>query len=142
MGWDDYEARLPQDRVTFVRSLFARIEQAIRERGLGWMPVLRSTYFSFQRPGGYQCVGADIRREVPVEFWIKLPLTPEELRLLGHNVPDIYPELEGRWDAAHKQWRWAIPGTEAIPDIALAIDLTSHYQPPNGPMPTPASDSR
>lgn len=141
VGWDDYEARLPPDRVILVRSLFERMEKAIKERSLGWTPILRSTYFSFQRPGGYQCVGADIRREVPVDFWIKLPQSPEELRRLDHNIPDPYPELEARWDAGHKQWRWAVPATEAVPDVGLAIDLTRRYQPPNGPMPTPAPEA-
>jgi hypothetical protein len=139
VGWDYYEARLQPDRLALVRRLFERIEKAINDRDLGWVPVLRPAYFTFQRPGGYNCAGVDIRREVPVEFWIKLPVSPDELRRLGHNVPNLYPELDSHWDAHNKQWQWAVPALEAVPDATPAIELTSHYQPPNGPMLIPAS---
>jgi len=137
VGWDYYEARLQPDRLAVVRSLYERIEKAIQDRGLGWVPVLRSAYFGFQRPGGYHCAGVDIHRERPVDLWIKLPLAPDELRRLGHDIPDVYPELESRWDAHNKQWRWAVPALGAVPDVTPAIELTSRYQPPNGPMLVP-----
>lgn len=111
----------------------------VGERGLGWVPKLRAGYFAFQRPGGYNCAGVDIRREHPVEFWIKLPLAPDELRRLGHDLPDPYPELASRWAATHKQWTWAVPSPEAAPDVAPAIVLTSRYQPLGGPMPVPTA---
>ena len=79
----------------------------------------------------------EIRRQAPVEFWIKLPLAPDELRRLGHDIPDPYPELESRWYEHNKQWIWALPNLEAVPDVASAVELTSRYQPPNGPMPIP-----
>lgn len=139
VSWDYYEEQLQPDRFALVRSLFDRIEQAIAGRDLGWVPVRRSAYFAFQRPGDYNCAGVDIRRESPVEFWIKLPLSPDELRRLGHDVPGLYPELESRWDGHNKAWRWAVPVLGTVPDVGPAIELTSHYQPPNGPMPTPAS---
>jgi hypothetical protein len=69
VGWDYYEARLQPDRLALVRGLFERIEKAIADRDLGWVPVLRSGYFGFQRPGGYNCAGVDVRRESPVDFW-------------------------------------------------------------------------
>ena len=139
VGWDYYEARLPPDRVALVRGLFDRIAKAVEDLDLGWEPRLRSGYLGFQRPGGYHCAGVDILRERPVDFWIKLPLPPEELRRLGHDIPELYPELAGRWDAHNKQWRWAVPALEAVPDVGPAIELTSRYQPPAGPMPVPAS---
>jgi hypothetical protein len=79
----------------------------------------------------------DIHRESPVDFWIKLPLTPDELRRLGHDIPDLYPNLAARWDAGNKQWRWAVPAPETIPDVAPAIELTSRFQPTAGPMLVP-----
>jgi hypothetical protein len=79
----------------------------------------------------------NIYRERPVCFWIKLPLAPDELRRLGHDIPDLYPELTATWDAANKQWCWAVPSAHAIPDLAPAIELTVRYQPPTGPMPQP-----
>lgn len=139
VDWDYYEARLQPDRLALVRSLFDRMEKAIEGRDLGWVPKLKSGYFVFQRPGGYNCAGVDIFRERPVDFWIKLPLPPDELRRLGHDIPALYPELAARWDAANKQWRWAVPALEAVPDVAPAIELTSLYQPPGGPMPIPGS---
>jgi hypothetical protein len=134
VGWDDYEAQLQPDRLAVVHNLYERLEKAVGDRGLDWVPVLRPGYFAFQRPGGYNCAGVDIRRERPVNFWIKLPLAPGELRDLGRDVPDLYPRLESRWDAHNKQWRWDVPTLEAVPDVTPAIELASHYQPPNGPM--------
>jgi hypothetical protein len=139
VGWDYYQARLQPDRLTLVRSLFDRIQKAIEDRGLGWVPVLRSGYIAFQRPGGYNCTGVDIYRERPADFWIKLPVPPDELRRLGQNVPSLYPELESRWDGGNKQWRWAVPVLDAVPDVGPAIELTNRYQPSDGPMPTPGS---
>jgi len=139
VDWDYYQGWLPPDRFALVGNLFERMEKAIKDRGLGWVPNLRSSYFSFQRPGGYGCAGADIHRARPVDFWIKLPLAPDELRRLGHDVPDPYPQLAARWAAGYKQWNWAVPTLEAVPDVAPAIELTSRYQPPSGPMPVPTS---
>jgi hypothetical protein len=77
------------------------------------------------------------QKEQPVEFWIKLPLPPEELRARGEEVPDRYPELQRRWDAHNKLWIWKVPTIEAIPDIEPAIELTSRHQAVRGPMPIP-----
>jgi hypothetical protein len=139
VGWDDYEERLEPERFELVRRLFERIGEAIQDRGLGWVPRLRAGYLGFQRSGEYNCAGVDVRRDSPVGFWIKLPLPPEELRRLGHDIPDLYPGLVARWDAGNKQWRWAVPSLEAIPDVTPAIELTGRYQPAAGPMLVPAS---
>jgi hypothetical protein len=139
VDWDYYEERLEPDRLALVRNLFERIKKAIADRDLGWATVLRPAYYAFQRLGGYNCAGVDIRREVPVEFWIKLPVSPDELRRLGHNVPGLYPELESRWDGHNKLWRWAVPALATVPDVGPAIELTSRYQPSDGPMTIPAN---
>jgi hypothetical protein len=139
VDWDYYQARLQPDRFALVHDLFERIDKAIKERDLGWVPKLTRGYIGFQRPGGYRCAGVEIYPERPVEFWIKLPLAPDELRRLGHDIPDPYPHLTTHWTANYKQWNWPVPTLEAAPDVAPAIELTSRYQPPNGPMPTPAS---
>jgi hypothetical protein len=134
---DYYQQRLQPDRFALIRSLFDRIDKAVKDHDLGWVPVLRSAYFSFQRPGGYACTGVEVRQQAPVELWIKLPLAPDELRRLGHDISDPYPELESRWYEHNRQWIWALPNLEAVPDIAPAVELTSRYRPPNGPMPIP-----
>jgi hypothetical protein len=139
VDWDYYQAQLPPDRFDLVRNLFERIENAVRQHDLGWAPKLTPGYFAFQRPGGYNCAGVDIRRERPVDFWVKLPLAPNELRRLGHNIPDLYPGLASRWAAAYKQWNWEVPSLEAVPDVTPAVELASRYQPPSGPMPIPTS---
>ena len=139
VSWDYYQDQLPPDRLALVRTLFDRTEKAITDRDLGWVPVLRAAYFAFQRPGGYNCAGVDIRRESPVDFWIKLPIPPDELRRLGHDIPNLYPDQQPRWDGHNKVWRWAIPALGTVPDVGTAIELTSRYQPSNGPMPVPAS---
>ena len=40
VDWDYYQARLQPDRLALVRSLFDRIDQAVMERDLGWVPRL------------------------------------------------------------------------------------------------------
>ena len=137
VDWDYYRDWLQPERFTLVRSLFERTEEAIRERGLGWVPKLTSSYFGFQRPGNYNCVGVDIRSRGPVDFWIKLPAAPDELRRLGHDIPDPYPELAGWWHARYKQWNWPVATLDTVPDVVPAIELASRYQPSSGPMRTP-----
>jgi hypothetical protein len=140
VDWDYYEQQLQPERLTIVREMYDRMERAIAERGLSWQPKLKSGYVGFCRPGIYYCCGISIRKEQPVEFWIKLPLPPEELRALGHDVPDLYPDLQRRWDSNNKQWTWKIPTLESIPNLATAVELTTRYQPPgSGPMPVPTS---
>lgn len=141
ISWDHYEARLVPDRLALVRAIFERMAKAIEDRDLGWTAVLGSAYISFQRRGGYHCAGIDIRREAPIDFWIKLPRSPQELRQLGQDVPDLYPGLESTWDAHNKVCRWFVPDADAVPDLAGAIELTSRYQPPTGPMPAPGPRS-
>lgn len=139
VGWEYYAARLRPDEVALVRALFEQIERAVTARDLGWLPRLRAGYIGFQRPGDYNCAGVDIHRERPNEFWIKLPLSPDELRRLGHQVPDLYPSLTDRWNGHNKQWHWAVPTLDAIPDVGPAIELTNSYQPRSGPMLVPTA---
>jgi len=100
---------------------------------------LKLAYLGFYRPGVYYCCGITIRKEQPVEFWIKLPLSPQQLRALGHDVPDLYSGLHARWDSNNKQWTWKVPTVEEIPDVGPAVELTSRYQPGSGPMPVPTN---
>lgn len=139
VDWDFYEARLQPDRLALVRSLFDRMAKAVEDRALGWEPKLHSGYLAFQRFGGYNCAGVEVLRESPVNFWIRLPLPPDELRRRGEDIPDLYPELHGRWDAHNKLWRWEVVGPEAVPDLAPAIDLARRFQPSSGPMLVPAA---
>jgi hypothetical protein len=139
VDWDYYEAQVQPERLAIVRSLFERIQKVVEDRDLGWVPRLRSAWFAFQRPGGYNCVGGDIYRERPVDFWIKLPLPPDELRRLGHDIPSLYPDLEARWDGSHRQWRWGIPSLDSVPDVGPAIELATRYQPSDGAMPIPTN---
>jgi len=139
VDWDFYESQLQPERLALVRTLFQRMEDAIRERGLGWAPRLKSNYLSFRRPGNYSCIGVGVYRERATDFWIKLPLPPWTLRELGHDVPNLYPELDSGWSVGNKQWYWTVPGIDAIPDLGSAVELTSRYQPSSGPMPIPTA---
>lgn len=139
VDWAYYENALSPDRYAIARELFDRIERAVAERGLPWSPVLRRGHLGFQRPQGYGVIGLDLFREKPIELWIKLPLSPDELRELGHAVDDPYPELTSHWDAGNKQWEWEIPAGVEVPDIGAALDLTAKYQPESGPMPIPTA---
>jgi hypothetical protein len=149
IGWDYYEARVQPYRLAIARSLFDRIMNTVENHRLGWIPELRSTYFTFQQPRGYDRVGVDIHgsqvrldsgqvTDQPymhsVNFWIKLPGSPHELRhLTHHHLTHLYPALTSAWDAANKQWRWVVPTLEMLPDVTLAIELANHYQPPAPP---------
>ncbi len=137
VDWDYYNQRLQPGRLAVVRGLYEHMEQAISERGLPWRPKLKAAYLGFYRPGPYYCCGITVKKEQPAEFWVKLPLAPEDLRARGEIVPDLYPELQRRWDANNKQWGWEVPTLDACPDIAPAVKLTSRYQPVSGPMQTP-----
>lgn len=137
VSWDDYKARLQPDRFALVRAIYDRMEEAIAKRGLGWTPKSLPAYFVFQRRD-YNCAGADVKQEAPVNFWVKLPLSPDELRGRGHDIPRLYPELQETWDARNKLLRWTVPSAQAVPDLMPAIELTSRYQPSTGAMPVPA----
>lgn len=132
--WDYYEQRLSPERLAVVSTIFEQMKSAITKRELAWQPKLKSAYLGFYRPGMYYCCGITIKKEQPAEFWVKLPFAPEELRERGEQVPDLYPELQRRWDASNKQWNWEVPTIQALPDIRPAIDLTSRHQPARGPM--------
>lgn len=139
VDWDYYAQRHSEEKYAIARALYERLEKAISERGLPWTPVFKRPYFGFYRPGDYYVVGAELRgKSQLIEFRIKLPLAPDELRALDHDVANPYPQLSDRWDAANKQWNWEIPSSDAVPDVGPAIDLTSQYQPETGPMPTPS----
>jgi hypothetical protein len=142
VDWDYYKRALSPEKHAIARELFDRVERAVAERGLPWTPVLKRGYLAFQRPQGYGVVGLDLYREKPIEFWIKLPLTPEKLRALGYQGDDPYPELASHWDGGNKQWQWEIPASSDVPDVGPAIDLTTKYQHESGPMPVPSAVER
>jgi hypothetical protein len=137
VDWDYYKQRLPPERLAVVQKIYQQMESAIVERALSWQPKLKLAYLGFHRPGMYYCCGITLKKEQPVELWVKLPLAPDELRARGEDVPALYPELRSRWDANNKQWTWEVPTLEASPDLGPAIELTSRYQPNRGPMRVP-----
>lgn len=139
VDWEYYEQRMPPDRLAIVREIYDRMERAISERGLPWQPRLKSAYLGFYRTGMYYCCGISLRKEQPVEFWIKLPLSPGDLPSPNAGIPNLYPELEDRWDSNNKQWTWKVPTFDLIPDLAKAVEFTSRYQPISGPMLTPTN---
>jgi hypothetical protein len=119
-----------------------QVEHLLRHAaGVSWHPKLKAAYLGFQRPGGYYCGGITISTQAPLEFWIKLPLPVDELRARGQDVPQLYPELDHRWDGNNEQLTWKIASLDAIPDFRTAVNLTSRYQPPSAPMPKRSSAS-
>lgn len=138
VDWDHYKQGLQPERLTIVRELYERMEAAISDEQLSWQPKLKPAYLGFYRPGLYYCCGINILKQAPIEFWIKLPLPPDDLRTRGHDIPELYPDLEPRWDGNSKQLTWQVPTTDSIPDLTPAVKLTARYQPPRGPMPLPA----
>jgi hypothetical protein len=94
VDWSHYEQGLSLDRLTFLREIYGRMEAAITAPGLSWQPKLKAGYIGFQRPSGYHCCGITILKQAPIEVWIKLPLPSNELRAIGHDIPDLYPGLD------------------------------------------------
>jgi hypothetical protein len=137
VDWEFYEQALTSDRYAIAQELFGRIEENLVARRVQLTPVLRRAYFAFQRTGGYGVVGVELFRERPVEFWIKLPSSPDELRALGHELANPYPGLEPHWNAKNRQWEWPVAAMSEVPDVASAIDITMQYQPEVGSMPIP-----
>jgi hypothetical protein len=132
MSWEDYEAQLPAQRVAVARRLFERLTRYVQDHELLWTPSLRPGRLGFKRSGGYYVAVVNLRRETPVEFAVQLPEDPARLEL-----QNPYPDLTGWWHAQSKQWRWAIPGPEDVPDVGLAVALSRRFQPETGPMRVP-----
>ena len=137
VDWDYYEQTLQPERLAVARNAFARMEAAISAEGLAWQPKLKSREAVFQRAGGYNCCGISLLRQAPIEFWIKLPLPPDELRARGLDFEDLYPHLEPHWWDSPKHLSWSVATPEAIPDMTPVVKLTARFQPSAGPMPVP-----
>lgn len=137
VGWDHYEQALQPERLAVVREIFARMEAAIADEELPWQPKLKPREIVFQRPGGYNCCGISILKQAPIEFWIKVPLAPDEVRRRGRDFPELYPHLEPHWWENPKRLSWSVPIPEAIPDLAPVVELTARFQPSAGAMPVP-----
>lgn len=143
VDWDYYNARLGPERFGLLRAIYDRMAGAIAAQGFTWQSKLKGDYLGFypsERPGmGYRC-GVNIYMTQPMRFWIKLPDSPAKLRDHGEDVPDLYPELVGRWDGGNRQFEWSVASIDSIPDdLGPAVSLTSRYLPGVSPMPAPAN---
>lgn len=130
--WESYVTRFPAERVAVAQRLFDELTRYVQDHQLPWMPALREWWLGYKRPGGFYVPVIDLNREAPVEFAVKVPDDPERLRLTNP-----YPRLESWWDAPSRQWTWAIPSADDVPDVGLALELSRGFQPSTGPMPRP-----
>lgn len=131
--WEMYGEILSPEHVAVARELFRRIERYFVEKDLPWTPVFRGWWLGFQRPGQYYVPVVNLRREKPITFAVKIQDDPAKLTL-----EDPFPELESHWNEADRQWTWAIPSLEHVPDVSKALDLALPFQPERGPMLPPA----
>jgi hypothetical protein len=130
--WGMYEEILTPEHMAVARKLVRRIEQYVIAKDLPWTAVFREWWLGFQRPGQYYVPVVSLRREKPITFAVKIQDDPVKL-----GLDDPYPELESHWDAADRQWTWAVPRVEVVPDVSKALDLALPFQPERGPMPPP-----
>ena len=74
---DYYQRRLPPDRFALIRNLFDRIDEAVQERDLGWVPVLRSANSASNGPEVTRALGwrSDTRRRSSSGSSCRLHLT-------------------------------------------------------------------
>jgi hypothetical protein len=130
--WDSYAERFPSGQLAIARALFDQFTRYVEERQVPWTPALRSSWLGYQRPGGYYVPLIMLRSENPIEFAVKIPDRPERL-----GLEDPYPNLKSWWNAADRQWTWAIPTRHMVPDVTVALELSRALQPAKGPMPRP-----
>ncbi len=131
-SWESYAEQFPAEQLAVARRLFDALTRYVQEHQLPWTPALRAWWLGFKRPGGYYVPVINLRRENPIEFAVKLPDSPEQL-----GLHDPYPGLKSWWESSSRQWTWAIPALEDVPDVRLAVDLSRGLQPDKGPMPAP-----
>jgi hypothetical protein len=130
--WDSYAKHVAPKQLAVARRLFDNLTQYVKDHQLPWTPALRSWWLGYQRPGGYYVPVINLRRENPIEFAVKLPDSPERL-----GLENPYPNLKSWWHATGRQWTWAVPTLDDVPDVRLALDLSRARQPERGPMPRP-----
>jgi hypothetical protein len=114
------------------RRLFDDLTQYVEEQQLPWTPALRRSWLGYLRPGGYYVAVITLRREI--EFAVKIPDAPERL-----GLANPYPGLKTRWDSSSRQWTWAVPTINDVPDVRTALNTSRKFQPETGPMPVPAT---
>jgi hypothetical protein len=131
-SWESYATRFPAERLAVARRVFDELTRYVEAHQLPWTPALRAWWLGYQRAGGYYVPLITLRSENPIEFAVKLPDSPERL-----GLQNPYPSLKSWWNAPSRQWTWAIPTLEDVPDIRLAVDLSHDLQPEKGPMPRP-----
>jgi len=130
--WEGYAAQLEPERLAVVRRLYDQLTRYVEEHNLPWTPTLREWWLGYQRPGRYYVPVVTLRRENPIEFAVKLPDDPDHLKL-----DNPYPHLKTWWDSRNRQWTWAIPSPDDVPNVGPALDLSSRLQPERGPMRPP-----
>lgn len=130
--WEGYAARFPERQLTIARRAFEQLTRYVDEHQLPWTPAFRAGWLGYQRPGGYYVPLIALHRANPIEFSVKLPDDPTRL-----GLANPYPQLKSRWDDSSRQWTWAIPSADDVPDLSVALKLSSELQPESGPMPRP-----
>jgi len=128
--WGDYKQQLSPENHAIARGIYEQLNTWFAAHGHNFTPVLRRTYFGFQRPGGYAVAGMDLRVEATCRLWVKLPNDPKSL-----GLTDPFPGLGGDWDGHNRQWSWGIPSSAEIPDVGCALEISVPLQPNSGPMP-------
>jgi hypothetical protein len=123
--WASYESRFPDDKLKVVERLYDELTAYGASVPLPWAPVLRPGGISFQmrrleqiRP--HNVAGIRLFQSKPVEFTVKFAERPP-----SHRLDGCYPGLRGWWAPKYKQWEWAIPDAGAVPDVGLALDLST-----------------
>ena len=130
--WEDYAKRYPASHIAVARELYRRIEAYVADHDLAWVPVLRSHYLGFQRPGNYYVPVIELYAERSVQLSVKFPDDPVRLGLVNP-----YPDLSHVWNRGNRQWRFTVPTLDDVPDVAKVLDMSRPFQPETGPMAAP-----
>ncbi len=127
--WDRYasELRVPSDRLEIGRTLVAALEKAATARGLPWHVVFRKGYVAIQRAGGFNVALVDVYWNDAPRFAVKIPGDPNAL-----GIANPYPSLKTSWQSSQFEWGWHVPSLDALPDVAVALDLAAPYHPASG----------
>jgi hypothetical protein len=125
--WTLLQHRASEELFRVVRTLWDRIESAVKVEGLPWVPRLyvKHGYFTFQQTTGRRnvigCVFRTHTRSQRAELSISLPAAPEELELgqLFRN-----PQ---RWDKTHSQVLILVDDQLGIPNMGKAVSIARRF---------------
>jgi hypothetical protein len=123
--WDYLERRASEELFRTVRTLWDRIDSAVKVATLPWVPRLyvRHGYFTFQQTTGRRnVIGCVFRTGLDrAELSISLPAAPERL-----GLGQLFSNPQ-HWDHVHSQVLILVDDKHGTPDIGKAVAISRRF---------------